>query len=500
MATEGRRLRLVAACALLTVGGCASVPPPPPGVQTPPQAEGNEHEGWLFKSLTGQPDKAPANPAPAGANQPLAAGAPPMAAGAPVAAAAGVTRTSYDAPVSPDGAGPLIPGPASPGSSRMGAPPSAADPALGMAPNAPPGPPPAIPSELPTPPPGSVSVADAKKEDEKKNGFEWSDLAPDNIYKNIKAAVGYGPDEKIARAAMLEGRALFSDKKYKEAGIKFAAAADRWPDTPLEEDALFMEGESEFFSDQYPKAHDTYGGLLKKYTNTRHLNVVVRREFAMGIYWEQLYDANPSWPTTPNLTDGSKPMFDTFGYAIQAYERVRLNDPTGPLAPLSLLVLGNAYFRHGQYENAAYNYDLLMKEYANSEHQLRRHLLGLQAKMRIYQGTMYPSVPLNQAKTIADETLKQFGSKLGPERERVLRARGQIIEEKANRDFQLGQYYENHKYYAAARMYYQHAVKEYPDTEKGKEARQRLEQIRNEPDVPPSYFKWITGVFQAKKD
>ncbi len=165
-----------------------------------------------------------------------------------------------------------------------------------------------------------------------------------------------------------------------------------------------------------------------------------------------------------------------------------------------MLALGNAYFRHGQYENAAYNYDLLMKEYPNSEHQLRAHLLGLQAKMRVYQGTLYPSIPLNEAKKIADQTLTQFGDKLGPERERVLRARAQIIEEKANREFVLAEYYEKHKYYGAARMYYQGAIKEYPGTEKAKEAQARLEKIRNEPDVPPNYFKWLTGMFESKKE
>ena len=77
------------------------------------------------------------------------------------------------------------------------------------------------------------------------------------------------------------------------------------------------------------------------------------REFAIGRYWEQVYDAKPTWPTTPNLTDNSLPMFDTFSYAVQAYERVRQYDPTGPLADASLMALGNAYFRHGQFEEAA---------------------------------------------------------------------------------------------------------------------------------------------------
>ena len=116
---------------------------------------------------------------------------------------------------------------------------------------------------------------------------------------------------------------------------------------------------------------------------------------------------------------------------------MRLNDPTGPLADASVMALGNAYFRCGRYENAAYNYDLLRKEYPNSKHQVLAHVLGLQAKMRVYQGTLYDRRPLNDAKKIADQSLNQFDKELGPERDRVAQARAQIIEEKANREFIL---------------------------------------------------------------
>ena len=235
--------------------------------------------------------------------------------------------------------------------------------------------------------------------------------------------MGYGPSEKIARDTMQEGKALYAEKKYKEAAAKFAIVADRWPDSPLEEDALFLQGESEFFSDQYSKAHDTYGGLLKKYSNSRYLDTVAARQFAIGRYWEQCYDANPTWPTTPNLTDKSLPMFGTFTFAVQAYERVRQYDPTGPLADASLMALGNLYFRHGEWEEAAQQYDTLRKEYPNSKYQMTAHLLDLQAKMRVYQGTPYDETPLKQAGKIADQTLTQFGNKLGAERDRVVQAR-----------------------------------------------------------------------------
>ena len=179
---------------------------------------------------------------------------------------------------------------------------------------------------------------------------------------------------------------------------------------------------------------------------------------------------------------------------------MRLNDPTGPLADASLMAMGNAYFRRGQFENAAYNYDLLRKEYPNSKYQMKAHVLGLQAKMRVYQGTLYDRRPLNDAKKIADQTLNQFGDKLGPERERVAQARAQIIEEKANREFTLAEYYEQHKYYGAARMYYKSVIDDYPSTEKAKEARVRMEKIRNEPDSPPNHFTWLTGLFGIEED
>jgi outer membrane protein assembly factor BamD (BamD/ComL family) len=356
------------------------------------------------------------------------------------------------------------------------------------------GPPPAIPAALPPPPAGAISISAVKlKEEEKKKGFELSDLAPENIYKNIKNAAGYGVDERIAKQAMEDGKALFQAKKYKEAGAKFATTADRWPDSPLEEDALFLQSESEFFSDQYPKAHDTIGGLLKKYHNTRHLDTVVAREFAMGRYWEQLYDAKPSWPITPNVTDGSRPMFDAFGYAVQAYERVRSYDPKGPLADDSLMALGNAYFLRGRWSDAAYNYDLLCKEYPDSVHQLKAHLFSLQANMRRYEGSAYDDTPLKDSAKIAKSTLTQFGDKLGNERERVAKAQAQIEEEKANRDFLRARYYEKRHAYGAARLYYNGVIDEFPTTESARKAKTQLEIIRNEPDEPPAFFQSLFG-------
>jgi outer membrane protein assembly factor BamD (BamD/ComL family) len=458
---------LMLPCYLGFLCGCASTPPKGSPSQDAVRSGTDEYDGWLFKSLTGR-GKATNAEQPAPGSTAASPGNPP--AGPQSTTPSGVQQASAWMPPA-DGAGPLVAGPS-----------SAA------------GPPPAIPAELPPPPAGAISISAVKLKEEKKDkGFDLSDLAPENIYKNIKNASGYGPDEKIAKAAMDEGKALFKDKKYKEAGGKFAKAADRWPDSPLEEDALFLQSESEFFADQYPKAHDTIGGLLKKYPNTRHLDTAIAREFALGRYWEQLYDAKPSWPVTPNVTDGTRPMFDAFGYAVQAYERVRIYDPKGPLADASLMALGNAYFLRGHWGDAAYNYDLLIKEYPNSKHQMKAHLFALQANMRRYQGSAYDDTPLKDSSKLAKTTLSQFRSQLGSEQERVAKAQAQIEEEKANRDFIRAEYYAGRHCYGAARLYYNSVIEEFPATETARKAREEMERIRNEPDEPPALFQSLFG-------
>ena len=228
-------------------------------------------------------------------------------------------------------------------------------------------------------------------------------------------SIGRGPDETIARQMMSEGSALFRQKKYAEAVDKLYIASWRWPDSPLEEDAMFLMGESYFFDDQYGKAQDAYDELLKKHTNTRYLDTIVWRLFAIGRYWEQLDAVDPHWTTTPNFSDKKRPWFDTWGNAIAAYEAIHMHDPRGPLADHSEMAIANMYFRAGYYEDAAPHYDIVRKDYPKSKYQLQAHLLGLQSKLRLYQGPAYDPAPLKEAGEIADQTLKQFHGRLGAE-------------------------------------------------------------------------------------
>lgn len=360
-----------------------------------------------------------------------------------------------------------------------------------------------------TPPPGPhetvvtpALIAASRAAQPEKDGEEKTfldALAPSRVYEQLKALAGYGPDENLARQAYRQGQQLFEARQYEEAAKQFATAAARWPNSPLEEDALFLLAECYFFSDQYPKAEETYERLLKKYQYSRYVDKAVARQFAIGRYWEQFHAAEPHWPTTPNLTDKTRPLFDTWGHALKCYDHVRLNDPTGPLADDSLMASATAYFNVGHFEEAAFRYDLLRKEYPKSEHALNASLLCLEAKQRIYQGPLYDGTPLVEAGEIADQTLTRYGPTLGEKRPLVLEARDRITEQKAQREWAMAQYYDKNHYFGAARFYYQSIIDEYPQTRLAEAARKRLEQIRDLPPQPPDRFGWLNKIINPKK-
>ena len=326
----------------------------------------------------------------------------------------------------------------------------------------------------------------------------WAKLEPVNIWASWKAAWGQGPKEAIARDLYAQGDALYRAKDYLDAAKKYGAAAKRWPDTTLEENALFMSGEAYFFANRYSDADDQYGLVLKKYSNSRYTNIIVARQFAIGVYWVQCDHVHPHFSLTPNFTDKTRPTFDTFGYAVKEFDFVRINDPRNKLADEATMDVANAYFLRGDYDDADYYYKLVRTEYPKSIHQKDAHLLGIQAKLRRYQGTGYDDRPLKEAEDLTDQTLAQFGRELGDERERLVTTKGEIHAQMAVRNWSVAQFYEKGAHYAAARVYYNEIVKEYPQTELAQQSRDRLVAIKTLPDNPVDHFEFLAVIFDGK--
>ncbi len=447
------KLALLAASLGLVAAGCRGMLDIPERAKARgynPQEE--HHDGPLFRSMTGQP----VSSVPEGA---AAANQPPPGASASRPLSGGVEPASGAEPISPDGE-----------------PMPQADPNSTMV----------LPRAGPEPKPDD-------------DGFQLSGLAPWNWGKHLKGLFVPPPNEGMARAFYREGQELYREGHYPAAWKRFRKAARRWPDSPLEEDALFMQAESQFFADRYPKASDTYERLLKKYGYTKHLDTAVSRQFAIGRYWEQLDATSPAWLLGFQFFDSSRPWFDTWGYALKAYQTVPMYDPTGPLADDSIMAAANAYFLKERYEEAAFQYDVLRKNYPKSEFQLPAHMLGMKAREMSYEGPLYDGKSLDQADEIAQQTMLLFGDQLGEDRRQVIGFQNRITEEKALRDWTVGRYYDRRHAYGAARYYYRSVLENYPGTQVAVQTRARLEEIGGLPDNPPERFVWLTQWFETER-
>ena len=341
-----------------------------------------------------------------------------------------------------------------------------------------------------------VEAGEAKKEVGLIPGLD-----PRVQYDKVKSAVGLGPNEQFARDAYAEGDRLFREQDYAPAAEAFKAAIARGPHSAIEQDAMFMLAESYFFQDRYIKARDAYDALVKKHPNTRYLDTVIDRQWKIARYWEQYEQHNPDWALTPNAYDKTRPWFDTLGHAIKTYDNIRLNDPTGPRADDAIMATANIYFERGRFEDADHHYTLLRREYPRSELQYEAHLLGLQAKLRKYQGENYDGTPLEEAKTLVKQLRQQFADRLPPEeKERLRMTEGQLNLEIATRDYRMAEYFDGTQHYGAARYYYAQVAKKYPETELAGKARERMGQIAHEPEKPPKRLAWFVDLFPENSE
>jgi outer membrane protein assembly factor BamD (BamD/ComL family) len=336
---------------------------------------------------------------------------------------------------------------------------------------------------------------------EEKEESVLGEYDPKSAYNRVLAAVGRGPNETEAQRLFNEGRDLYAKKQYAAAADRLKTAAARWPGSELEEDALFLRGESLFFDDEYPDANDAYLELIKAHPNTKHLDTAISRQASIARYWQQKHQQDAEWPITPNFIDETRPWFDTVGHAIRTYDNIRMNDPTGPLADDALMASANAYFFRGRYDDADYHYELLRREYPKSDYQYEAHLLGLQCKLRKYQGPEYDAAPLREAERLIKQLRVQFAYDLkDDERRRIDEIEARINQNWAARDWQMAQFYEGRSQYGSARYYYDQIVDAYPQTEIAERARTRLAAIAEQPAVPEEKLGWLMQYLPESKE
>lgn len=365
-----------------------------------------------------------------------------------------------------------------------------------------------------------------EEQEGKLDPLTMDDFAPARLPDTLRRVTGQGSDRAEAQrefdnAETLYSRALdrydqvasgrnardisaeeLTDVKtlFDQAGDAYRDAARRFPNSRLAHDALMQAGEAYFFADQYAKANALYETVLAKYPGTRNLDRIQTRRFAIARYWLQLDEFDPDTWLTYNLTDPRRPRRDTDGHAIRVLDKIRLDDPTGRLADDATMALGNAYFAQARYLDAADSYEDLRQAYPGSPHLYTAMLLEIRSRLNAYRGAEYDGTGLARSENLLEQIVKQFPDKVEENREALDELAAEVRYGLALRDYTLAELYDRRSEYRAARLHYQQVIDDYSDTTLADQARTRMQEIANLPDLPPQRLQWLVDLLPAPRD
>ncbi len=332
------------------------------------------------------------------------------------------------------------------------------------------------------------------------------DLSPGNLATTWKVRTTYKEDRPAAEQAYNQGQQFYDQalalrdqdseaeqyqELFREAANSFRLAAGKFPDSQLEHDALYFEGESYFFANNYVQANRAFENLLTRYSGTRYLDKIEARRFAIAEYWLKLAESGPKLA----INDPRRPSRGLDREARRIFHRIRLDDPTGKLADDATLALANAYFKNEQWLDAADTYEDLRRNYPGSPHQFHAHMFELKSRLNSYQGKSYDDDPLKKADKLMQQIVRQFPQQAREEKEFLAQEAGTIRHLLAERDWGMAQYFENQGENFAARFYYQQVAENYSDTSFGEQVNGEIERVAELPAKPKQYAQWLVELF-----
>ena len=318
-------------------------------------------------------------------------------------------------------------------------------------------------------------------------------------------------DSDQAQQLFKEGDRLFREattmsgadrkKKFEKAAKAFRKSGEAAPKSAIEQDALYMQAESQFFADRLTEARDAYQTLQADHPRNRHNDQVAARLFSIGRYWIETEKAGSKSWLPINLTDASRPRLDVDGHAIRVLDQIRYDDPTGKLADDATMAAAAEYIRQEKFEEADEFLTDLRETFTDSEHFFLAHLFGIRTKLQVYKGPRYSGLVLEEADKLVKQTRKRFPQQMAESKyaDMVARAASEIAYHRAERLAFRANYREKRKEYGSARFYYHKLLEEYADTPHAEEARKRLAEIETLPAIPEQRLSWLTTIFPESK-
>jgi len=175
-----------------------------------------------------------------------------------------------------------------------------------------------------------------------------------------------------------------------------------------------------------------------------------------------------------------------------------LDSPTGRLADDVVMDIANTEFKRENWNEALDRYRDLITVYTDSPHQFDAHFLGAKSALLAYQGPQYSSEPLEQADKLLKQMVRQFSKQASERKEPIAEMLAEVKYRQAERLYDEATYRNNKQEYAAAIVYCDRILDNYPDTPFADKAQQIIDNAEGKPSVPTPYLHWMTYAFPTR--
>lgn len=265
------------------------------------------------------------------------------------------------------------------------------------------------------------------------------------------------------------GVQAFQSQNWNEAAKQFNIVAIEYPDSSYGADAYYYSGVAYYQLGEFDLANESFNNYLKVKTDPKFFQEVIQYKFSIA---EQFRGGAKRRPF------GTKQLpkwLSAYENALDIYDEVVAALPSGDLAAQALFYKGCLLWKMGDFRGAIDSYQMLIRRFNKNE-------LAPQAYLNITK------IYLDQSKyefqnpdliALAEINVKKFEMDY-PRDERVQQAHyevNHIKEVYARGLFETGQFYERKGKPRASTIYYENAIRRFPETSISKCCRRRLSRI-----------------------
>lgn len=295
------------------------------------------------------------------------------------------------------------------------------------------------------------------------------------------------------RSELENAREAYRREEYDKAERLFGAVADRDKTAPQAvQEAMYYRAECLRLTGHYPKACDTYSALVNKFPSSHYREQCVERMFDIANYWldetwlEMKEDKERRegkrvvvWPHWFSW-EKTKPFFDREGRAVEALEKVRLHDISGPLADQALYRCGVVKMYHENYREAEQYFSQIHARHPESKLAPKSIELAVFCKQMSTGGSSYDGRKAAEARELIQAALRSYPQIAHDKDKREYMEKQQmaIDLQLAEKEFKMAEFYRRVGQYASAYFYYDLVRRRYPKTKYASMAEERWANLR----------------------